>query len=68
MLDSGDDGAKHPIKSKTINANILALALLPLLPPEKRNDPMFLQSFVAIMALANIVLRFFTKGKIDLDE
>jgi hypothetical protein len=67
-MDQLDDGGvKHPVKSKSVWLNVIAIAGMYFLPQEKRNDPIFMQSYVAILSIANGVLRYFTKGRIDFD-
>jgi hypothetical protein len=53
---------KNPIKSKTINGNIIASAILLALP--HFGIPITEEISVIVLGVGNILLRFLTNGKI----
>lgn len=55
---------KHPAKSKTIYANLVSLGVVPLLT--HFGIKVTPEITVVVMAVANIILRFMTKGSLGL--
>jgi hypothetical protein len=68
-MSGPDDGGKSPLQSKTIHFNassgLLITAIMPLIPPDIRHSDLFMNSIIAWFSIFNILLRYFTKCKID---